>query len=47
MAHDNLYILEKLIRMLDHEKNDIYIHIDKKLKNFDANYFFNLSKNLL
>ena len=35
MAHNNIYILEKLIQLLDYEKNDIYIHIDKKVQNFD------------
>lgn len=35
MAHNNIYILEKLIQLLDYEKNDIYIHIDKKVQKFD------------
>lgn len=30
MAHDNPYQLMKLIRLLDDEYNDLYIHIDKK-----------------
>lgn len=30
MAHNNFSILEKLIRMLDDVRNDIYIHIDQK-----------------
>ena len=30
MAHNDFYVLERLVKMLDHENNDIYIHIDKK-----------------
>jgi hypothetical protein len=29
-AHDNLYILERLIELLDDERNDLYIHLDIK-----------------
>lgn len=38
MAHGNLKLLEYLIRALDDERNDIYIHIDKKVERvpFDA-----------
>lgn len=35
MAHNNFYILDKLLRLLDDPRNDIYLHIDKKIKNFD------------
>lgn len=40
MAHNEPYVLEKLIRMLDYPDNDIYIHIDEKsqLINKDALY---------
>ena len=44
IAHNNFYILEKLIQLLDYEKNDIYIHIDKKVKNFDFTYYKNLAQ---
>lgn len=44
MAHNNLYILEKLLFLLDDEKNDIYVHIDKKTKNFDFNKYKNIIK---
>lgn len=44
MAHNNFSILEKLIRMLDSACNDIYIHIDKSVKNFDFEYYKNLAK---
>ena len=44
IAHNNFYILEKLLRLLDDERNDIYIHIDKKVNNFDFDYFGDLCK---
>lgn len=34
-AHNNFHNLEKLVLLLDDERNDIYIHIDKKTKEFD------------
>ncbi len=30
MAHNEWGILEKQLKLLDHEKNDLYLHIDKK-----------------
>lgn len=39
LAHNNFYNLEILLKLLDNERNDIYIHIDKKVKNFRFNYF--------
>lgn len=39
MAHNQFEILEKLMVMLDHERNDLYIHIDKKAKNFSQSHF--------
>ena len=44
MAHNNFYILEKLIKLLDDSRNDIFIHIDKKVKNFDFEYFASLTE---
>lgn len=44
IAHNNWHILEKLILLLDDERNDIYIHIDKKVKDFDKDFFENLPK---
>ena len=35
MAHNEFYILEKLLKLIDDERNDIYLHIDKKAKNFN------------
>lgn len=34
MCHDNWEILKLLLRVLDDERNDIYIHVDKKVKEF-------------
>lgn len=33
IAHNNFYTLSRLIEMLDHERNDIFLHIDKKVEN--------------
>lgn len=30
MAHNEPYVLDKLIHMLDYPNNDIYIHVDVK-----------------
>ena len=35
MAHNEQYILERLLQLLDDKRNDIYVHIDKKSKCFD------------
>lgn len=35
MAHNQFDILKKLLLMLDDERNDFFIHIDVKAKNFD------------
>ncbi len=32
IAHNNFYTLSRLISMLDHERNDIFLHIDKKVQ---------------
>lgn len=32
MAHNNLQVLNLLLKMLDDERNDIFIHLDKKSK---------------
>ena len=44
MAHNEFYILEKLILLLDDLRNDIYIHIDLKVKNFNFKYYKKLVK---
>jgi len=42
-AHNNFYNLEKLILLLDDKRNDIYIHVDKKVKSFDFARFSTLA----
>ena len=37
MAHNEFHMLKKLITELDDERNDIFIHIDKKTKYVDEN----------
>lgn len=44
MAHNQFDILEKLMHQIDYEDNDIYIHVDKKAKNFDQDYFERICK---
>jgi hypothetical protein len=44
MAYNQFYILEKLLRLLDDDRNDIFLHIDKKVKHFDFNYYKNFIK---
>lgn len=39
MAHNNFYTLEKLLLLLDDARNDIFLHIDKKVKDFDFDHF--------
>ena len=38
MAHNNFDLLQKELYLLDDERNDIFIHIDKKAKNVDQAY---------
>ena len=38
MAHNTFNVLEYLLKDLDDERNDIYLHIDKKVKNIDLSY---------
>jgi len=43
-AHHQFEILEKLLTLLDDPRNDIYIHIDFKVKNFDFDRFNSILK---
>lgn len=45
MAHNDFELLEVLIKTLDYKQNDIYLHVDKKVKNFDYDKFSNLVQN--
>ncbi len=42
MAHDNPSQLSKLIHLLDDERNDIFVHIDKKNESFPMEIFDSL-----
>lgn len=44
LAHNQFEILSYLIRCLDYPKNDIFIHIDKKVSKFDFKAFASLAK---
>lgn len=44
MAYNQFEIFEKLMKMLDHERNDLYIHVDKKARGFPQKYFENICK---
>lgn len=39
MAHHQFNFLRELLLALDHEHNDIYLHIDQKVKDFDFSDF--------
>lgn len=43
-AHNDFYILEKLVSLLDYEENDIFIHVDKKVVDFNPDPFYRLVK---
>ena len=44
MSHNEFSILENLILLLDDSRNDIYVHIDSKVRNFDFKYYEQLLK---
>lgn len=44
MAHGNFNILKLQLEMLDDERNDIYVHIDKKVKNFPFSEYNKICK---
>ena len=43
IAHNQFELLEKLILALDDERNDIFIHIDAKVNDFDFGHFNDLT----
>lgn len=45
MAHNQFEQLKKLILLLDDPRNDIYVHVDAKSRDFDQEKFLNLTKN--
>lgn len=42
IAHNEFGILKKLIKLLDYSENDIYVHIDKKVRNFQKEDFYHI-----
>ncbi|MPQ43538.1 beta-1,6-N-acetylglucosaminyltransferase [Clostridium tarantellae] len=44
IAHNNFYILEKLLKLIDDERNDVFIHIDKKVVDVDLQYIKSITK---
>lgn len=44
IAHNQFELLEKLILALDDKRNDIYVHIDAKVKDFDFEHFKSITK---
>lgn len=44
IAHNQFELLEKLILALDDERNDIFVHIDAKVKDFDFARFESISQ---
>lgn len=44
IAHNQFELLEKLISALDDIRNDIYVHIDAKVKDFDFEHFEGIAK---
>lgn len=42
MAHNDLDILKKMLRLLDDSRNDIYIHIDSKIKKINFKEYQNI-----
>ncbi len=44
IAHNQFELLERLITALDDERNDIFIHIDAKVKKFNFEHFRGITK---
>jgi hypothetical protein len=44
MAHGQFDQLKKLILLLDDPRNDIYVHVDAKSRDFNQDYFVNLTQ---
>lgn len=44
MAHNQFELLKHLLQMLDHDANDIYIHIDKKAGKIDEEHLRSICK---
>lgn len=43
-AYDNFFVLERLVQLLDDERNDVYLHVDAKAQGFDPGVFSRLCR---
>lgn len=41
ICHNNFDQVAKLLKLLDYDKNDIYIHVDKKCRNYPKEKLIN------
>lgn len=44
MCHNDFYILEKSLELLDNENFDFYIHVDSKVNDFEYEKYKNIIK---
>lgn len=44
IAHNQFDLLELLVKKLDDKRNDIFVHIDAKVNNFDFDHFQSITK---
>ncbi len=44
MAHNQFELLKVLVKQIDYAGNDIFIHVDKKTRNFSENFVNNIAK---
>lgn len=42
LAHNNYWQLTQLVKLLDYDSHDLYIHIDKRCRDFDKEVFDNI-----
>lgn len=42
MAHDNFNVLKVLLKLLDDDRNDIYLHVDKSVEDWDEAGWYSL-----
>ena len=43
-VYDNFPVLDVLLRMLDDPRNEVFIHVDRRVRNFDYEYFAKLCR---
>lgn len=45
MVHNDIYIFDKLVKLLDDKRNDLYVHVDRKMIDFPFDKYKNIIKN--